>query len=381
MFLGTTDPRNLILQAFVPHIAVHTSTDARELVNEKGFKNGLWELLRPFGERIQGKVTVRDSTGSGKTWEDFAVRFIQFEDTFWSTRDTNPLKEADGEVLKENNSEGATDFLLDQRARNGRVISPIETLVDRHLAHAENLPGIIDTDDDLSFKEEPQSSDTPSPFYMLYLRRLISGIPLAPHETFSHPVACIIAISSRNKNPIETLRQLYDESSQGEKRLPVWVHNEYLRYYVLVHDVEKDDIAQSMALFDQMKLRFGLHCHLLSLRSNRCVASDDDSDEFPSCDWLSAPEELAMINASETSKIDEDSCTHIYASDTVALKAFIREMVTQSIVPSMERCVSTWNDQVASRRKGFSGRILSISKQWAGFGRSSRNSANGSGTI
>jgi len=57
-------------------------------------------------------------------------------------------------------------------------------------------------------------------------------------------------------------------------------------------------------------------------------------------------------------------------------------MVTQSIVPFMESRVTAWNDQVASRRRGISGRFISLSKRWTGFGSSPKSvSASGlSGT-
>ena len=365
------DPRNLILQAFVPHIAVHTSADTKELVKDKGFNGGLWELLRPFGEQIQGKVTVRDSIGSGKTWEDFAVRFVQLGDGL----EAPEVARRSGEGKVPNGNKQILPISA-QRARTGGDIGQVESLVDRHLTHAEEYPS-MDGEDYLTFKDaRTRNPDIPSPFYTLYLRRLLSGIPLAPHETFSHPVACIIAISSRSKNPIEALRKLYDESSNGEKRLPLWVNNEYLRYYVLVHDEEQDDISKSITLFEQMKRHFGLHCHLLRLRSSQCVSSDDDSVQLPRCEWVAAPEEIAEIHTRETQEDIEEPWPCIYESDTTAIKIFIREMVTQSVIPSMERCVSTWNDQVASRRRGISGRFMSLSKKWA-FGSSSRSSSNG----
>lgn len=365
------DPRNLILQAFVPHIAVHTSTDTKELVKDKGFEGGLWELLRPFGERVQGKVNVRDSIGAGKTWEDFAVRFVQLGDGL-ETPDVGRIS-GEGKVLAANGARPSA-----QRARTGGDIGQIENLVDRHLTHAEEYPS-MDGEDYLTFKDaQTRNPDISSPFYTLYLRRLLSGIPLAPHETFSHPVACIIAISSRSKNPIEALRKLYDESSNGGKRLPMWVNNEYLRYYVLVHDEEQDDITKSITLFEQMKRHFGLHCHLLRLRSSQCVSSDDDAIHLPRSEWVAATEEIAEIQTRETQEDFEESLPCIYESDTTAIKTFIREMVTQSVIPSMERCVSTWNDQVASRRRGISGRFMSLSKKWA-FGSSSRSSSNSNG--
>ena len=239
----------------------------------------------------------------------------------------------------------------------------------------------MDSEDYLNFKEsKPQNTEIPSPFYTLFLRRILSGLPLAPHETFAHPVACIIAISSRNSTPIEALRNLYEESSQGGRRLPIWVNNEYLRYYVLVHDEERDDISKSMALFDQMKRHFGLHCHLLRLRSSQCISSDDDSILLPRCEWVAASEELTEIQNREMQEDLEEHQPCIYESDTTAIKTFIREMVTQSVVPSMERNISTWNDQVASRRRGISGKFLNLSRKWTGFGGSSRSSSSNSGT-
>lgn len=372
------DPRNLILQAFVPHIAVHTSLDTRELVKDKGFKGGLWELLRPFGERVQGRVSVRDSIGAGRSFDDFAVRFVELNDGIEMPDVLPGRKSQEERALASNGSRSSSD--MSRRLRTGGDIEAIETLVDRHLVHAEEYPS-MSGEDYLNLREAGvRNLEIPSPFYTLYLRRLLSGIPLAPHETFAHPVACVIAISSRNPSPIETLRKLYDESSFGDKRLPLWVNTEYLRYYVLVHDEERDDIAKSMTLFEQMKRHFGLHCHLLRLRSSQCIASDDDSLPLPRCEWLTAAEELAEIQAREMEEDPEDSVHCIYESDTTAIRTFIREMVTQSIIPSMERSVATWNDQVASRRRGLTGRITNMTKKWSVFGSSSRASSNGSGS-
>jgi hypothetical protein len=372
------DPRNLLMQAFVPHIAVHTSDDTHQMIKDKGIEGGLWELLRPFGERVHGKVTIRDSVGAGKSYDDFAVRFVQLGDGL-EPPDVPDRKSQEGRVLAQN-GEKPDSRTSAQRSKTGGSIAQVETLVDRHLSFAEEYPSSKEEGDYLTYKDAHiRDHNTPSPFYTLYLRRLLSGIPLTPHETFAHPVACIIAISSRNSNPIEALRNLYQDSTVGAKRLPSWVNSEYLRYYVLVHDEEGDDITKSMTLFDQMKKHFGLHCHLLRLRSSDCVSTDDDCVQLPRCEWVSASEELADIQAREMEEDVEKSHPYIYESDITAIKTFIREMVTQSVVPSMERNVSTWNDQVASRRRGLGGRFMSLSKKWTGFGSGSRNSS-GSGS-
>lgn len=196
---------------------------------------------------------------------------------------------------------------------------------------------------------------------------------LVPYETFLHPVACMIAVSSRDASPIETLRQLYTLSG---KRIPAFVGAEYLRYYVLIHDDEHSDITKSTALFDLMKRHFGLHCHLLRLRSSQCVRSDDDSVVVPRCEWLPPEEDLEQsCNLIEYSDEDsDDGEKFIFDSDATSIRAFLREMLTQSIVPFMEHRIMTWNDQVASRRRGLSGRFTSLTKRWTAFG--SRSSSN-----
>jgi trafficking protein particle complex subunit 8 len=369
------DPRSLILQGYVPHIAIHTSADTDELARDKGFTQGLWQLLRPFGERIQGKVTIRDSNGASRICEDFAVRFVLLGDGL-ADRPINAQRSSNNQTGGSNGNSNPAEQLrskISRPSRTGGDIDEIENLLELHLSYAETIPG-HDVEDDTTSRSAFHATSL-SPFYRLYLRRLLSGIPLAPHETFSHPVACIIAISSRNLSPLEALRHLYDDSSRGEKRLPSWVYNEYLRYYVLVHDEERDDISKSITLFDQMKRHFGLHCHLLRLRSSQCVRTDDDSTRLPQSEWISASEELAEIEARDIEEYIEGTSPCIFESDATAIRTFIREMVTQSVVPYMERNVSTWNEQVASRRRGISGRITNIiTKKW-GFGGNSRSSS------
>jgi hypothetical protein len=376
---GPGDPLNLIMNAFVPHVSVYTSEDTDQLLKEKGFELGLWELLRPFGERIQGKVIIRDSNGSSRTYEDYSIHFSRFgEDIEHPEPTTSGLKTAT-QLGKTNGISEKADALGAGSSRRGGNLADVEAVVDRHLTYAEeaasgNFQSPIAAKHGLDI-------DTPSPYYALYLRRLLSGLPITPHETFAHPVACVIAISSRNSSPIETLRRLYNESSAGDKRLPNWVDSEYLRYYVLVHDEEKDDITRSMSLFDQMKRNLGLHCHLLRIRGTQSAATDDDSIPLPTSEWMSASEELANIRRHENHEDWEDRTRYIYESDATAIRTFVREMVTQSIIPTMERHMSVWNDSVASKRRGVAGRFLGLTRRWA-FGGNSKSSSpsQGSGT-
>lgn len=359
--------RDLILKAFAPHISVLASDDAEELVRHKGINGGLLELLRPFGESVQGKVTIRDSSGSSLSWDDYAVKFMGVRDGLESPRMGDRRSTDSSSSRKYGHQRLPSVEYKPARLRSGGDVAQIEDLVERHLTFADEHSGPVDY---ISHKEQAArtSAQSDSPFYILYLRRMLSGMPMVPSESMSQPVATVIAISSRSKSPIEELRNLFAASNTGEHRLPPWVLNEFLRYYILIHDEDYDDIQKSMALFDQMKRHFGLHCHLLRLRSTQCVASDDESLRLPRCQWISAAEELAEITHRASNEDDEDDTPYIFESDATAIRAFVREMVTQSVIPSMERASTTWNDQVASRRRGISGRFMSLSKRITTFG-------------
>jgi len=358
------DPLNLILRAFVPHVAIHASKDVEEIATKKGFKHGFWELLRPFGERIQGKVAIRDSNGVSKLAEDYSVRFTRFGE---GVEHPDPS----GAGLK---SPAAAGGAQESTAKDKKLLADVETVVDRHLSYAED--SFLTSLQHGAHTTHGLDIETTSPYYALFLRRLLSGLPIVPHEAFAHPVACVVAVSARSEDSISELRQIYTETSQGSSSLPMWVDGDYLRYYVLVHDEENDDIQKSMALFEQMKRHLGLHCHLLRLRSSQSAETDDDSIPLPRSDWMSAEEEIAEIKRSEDEEDFEDPTRYIFESDATAIRTFVREMVTQSIVPTMERHVSIWNDQVASRRRGFAGRFMNLSRKFnfGGGGRSSTGS-------
>lgn len=223
---GADDPRSLICRAFVPHVAVHVSDDTNALAREKGF-SCFQELLRPYGEDLQGRLTVRDSQGLSNSYDDFGVRFVALSEVA-----------AGGEHWESGMSHGANGTResiyknAEAKVYLGGNVEEVEELIklklDRHEAAGAGAGA----------EEEEEGGN----FYNQYLCRLLSALPVAPHETFSHPVACVIAISSRNSAPIETMRNLYTEGTQVP--VPGYVNPDYLRYYVLVHDEDRDDISK-----------------------------------------------------------------------------------------------------------------------------------------
>ena len=283
--------KDIIVRSFAPRVAVFASSDTEEFVGEKGFTDGLHSLLRPYGERLQGKVVIRDSMGGSRGWDDFSIRVMDSR-ALQDIRSDGVMASQDAEGLV-NGSQPVSEHF--RSSTNGGIETSIDKVLDFQLrstsATSESQEKVQSELKDTPFEPKPRIS----PLYPVYLRKLLSKKSIVPFETFSHPVTCLIAVSSRNPAPIEALRQLYSSTSHQSKKIPTWMGTEYLRYYVLVHDEENDDITRSTALFDLMKRHFGLHCHLLRLRRSQCVQTDDDSTKVPSCEWLPAEEEIEKM--------------------------------------------------------------------------------------
>lgn len=290
----SSELQHIIVRSFAPRVAVYASDDTEDFIRGKGFKDGLHGLIRPYGERLQGKVVIRDSIGGSKAWDDFGVRFVNSKQLrspgpYYSTfeaLDPSPQSQING-------SQQISEERSISHGSDSRVV--IDQVLDHFLKKENGDRGGLTTGYFDNGNRPYESKSNFSSFYPTYLRKLLSDATLVPYETFSHPVACVIAVSSRHPAPIEALRQLYASTSHGKNQTPVWVGTEFLRYYVLVHDEGNDDITKSTALFDLMKRHFGLHCHLLRLRSSQCVQTDDDSSKVPLCEWFSAEEQMERI--------------------------------------------------------------------------------------
>ncbi|KAL8812421.1 MAG: hypothetical protein Q9223_000336 [Gallowayella weberi] len=350
-------PRQTILASFVPRVACFASEDTDDIAKAKGFPGGFYSLLRPFAEHVQGKVVIRDSVGASKAWDNFGIRIFQYHERFRKDASSVGQLHVDqnGEFEEEktpvDGTEGSLDAMLHQTLRSVRDI--------QH-AHV-NL--------NITNRLKARDHGSPASGYVYYLRKLLSEAVQVPYETFSHPVACIIAVSSRSAAPLETIRQLYSASGRGNNAIPPWVGVDYLRYYVLVHDEDRDDIIKSTALFDLMKRHFGLHCFLLRIRGLHCGGPDSGTVQSPECQGVAVAEQLAEAEVNEAVyPCASTSEGFLFESDSLAIKSLIREMVTQSIVPFMESRVVTWNEQVASKRRGIGGRFMSLSKRLTGFG-------------
>jgi trafficking protein particle complex subunit 8 len=205
--------QTIISQAFSPTVAVISSRECDDLVRGKGC-TGFLDLLRPYGDCVQGRVNVRDSQAMSIPVEDFSVKFVDFN-SYTQTGINGVTWEKGPYAPKSTGS---------RTAFPGGDLSALERLLKTMVQTANASDG-------------PEYAE-----YSHFLRKLLSSMPVSAHETFSHPVACILAVSSHNTEPIDALLGLYNTTNNAP--IPKFIDVGFLRYYVLVHDNDHDEIEQ-----------------------------------------------------------------------------------------------------------------------------------------
>lgn len=324
-----------ISQAFGPTVAVVATRECDDLVRAKGVAGGLLELVRPFGDCVKGKVNIRDSQALTLPVDDFTVKFADFNAY------AQPVIGVNGRDGAEYQDRYAPKKMSVNYIPGGDLAA-LERLMEHRVERMREAER-KDTEDRETGKLASGIGE-----YAFFLRRTLSAIPLSAHETFAHPVACILAVSSRHPEPIDALLGLYNTTNNAP--IPRYIDSGFLRYYVLVHDDDKDDLEKSSCLesmadgrsnviLEKMKRSLGLHCTILRLSTGAVK----DGIPLHKSLWISAGEELVSL-------ANPVALPTITNADKEALQKLVRDMVTQSLVPHMERCITMWNDQVIPLR-------------------------------
>lgn len=338
--------KQLISQSFCPMIAVTASSDTEELCENLGVSTFL-DLIKPFGDKISGRVTIRDSQSLSVSFDDFAVRFSKPPSETSAQIDVPEISLPSSPVLLKSPNHNKFSPSMSTE-NNGNSLSSAapnsnkgsNNIIPHQLFNIQTVEDMLSHELEKGQEEGKDMATTKDQMYINFIKGLLIDPPVVPYETFSHPVAGLIAISSKNQEPIETLSNLYKQSH--DPSIADYINKDYLRYYVLIHDDQNDDLSKSVALFEKMKRNFGLHCHMI--RINRSREGED-------------------VNLAEI-KTATGNTVSLNEEDINALSLFTRELITQSVIPFMERSIATWNDQVASSRRGLTGRFFSASKKY-----------------
>ncbi|CAJ0823061.1 10537_t:CDS:10 [Entrophospora sp. SA101] len=322
-------PRDFVIRFLSPKIAVISSKDADQVCQANNIPD-FYSLLKPFGDRIEGRVTARDSQGLSNTLENFTIRFAHLLSLEQPNVDT--LSQAIAEKIK--------SFATD----NNNTLN-------------KELP-IITSKSDVTEDFLELNQDDITPWYAEYRRQYFTFTGASEHETFDHPVACIIAVSSSNPDPVKTANELFNNDNPAPIYEKGFMDPNLLKCYVLLHDNYKVSFEHSQMQFDTMRRSFKTHCYQIKL--NPILQAIPSDDPFPEIGDFPPPQ----IPYGQQ---------YLSGEDIIGIQSFVRELVKASIIPHMERNIQTLNEQVASSRRGITGRLFSASKRYFGTGSKSAN--------
>lgn len=199
----------------------------------------------------------------------------------------------------------------------------------------------------------PETSHTRMPWWD-DLKKCVEGdwIP-SRSEGWNHPVAVIYAVSTMAPNPLQAVSLLYSRPLD----LPPWVESSILRYILIIHPKNSPlNNDECTALYNAVKKQYGLHVHVLNL------VLEPGPKPIP---IISLPPQLPLPESvRQPYTVPDTSELFMSDSDAQATGKFVREFLTQSLIPWMEKNVMEWNE--AFNSKGLPSRLFTSTRRLFG---------------
>ncbi|WBW72358.1 TRAPP III complex subunit Trs85a [Schizosaccharomyces osmophilus] len=398
--------RQLIEHAFCPVVFTLCSEDTESFIKGKGFAN-FASFIRPFGDCVEHGNCSKHSASAKhinfqneRNLEDTgSVRFLPM-----SAVRTPQQFHRDRAWNKENELESEQE--LSYEFAPGGDMECVRELLERYIQKWS-----AEADDQVA----PDSFLDPM---LQYLKLLMSGNPVAQHETFSHPVGCLIVLSSHNPNPLATIMRLYKEVNSAD--FPRFISREVLHYYLFIHDEDEHDLETSLQVFGNIQRSIGANSKFIRLRSRYIDLAyiqnahspsnlDNYKDELGGEDDYFNPSSLlsstSLVNGfsnptlfsldSELAKVPEPIWKSplevlkeggenkkgvlkpvMPLEEMQEMKSLVTTILFEGIRPFMQRCVNSWEENTAAHYGGFTGKLLFASKKYIGKNHSSSAQRN-----
>lgn len=348
-------------KALCPRILVVGSPGIEQTCEANNFDN-FDQLLEPFGQDVPVQMTIQDGQGAPYFLDKLNIRFL-------------------------------SDFVIDdseQRTSNQLSAAEIDELVRRSIeankgSATDKEPSFANdtyVDKDALAQEEIHRW---SPWYTSFRQQWINGMKVSEHESFMHPVACMLVASGSETDPIGTLQSLQKHPAVQQVQSQSFAGSNVLLYYVLVHDERDESIRQTVDLkFDQVRRALGQNAALLKINSNTSLLEADDGDERAKISAIWTGHKAAQ---SPLTLVQEHKCQSAYGAmitmrDVASIREALKQMMVRSVVPHMQYRIRVLSDQTANQRRGITGRLFSAGRRYFGAAtKASSTQTNPSGDV
>ncbi|XP_047960820.1 trafficking protein particle complex subunit 8-like [Salvia hispanica] len=184
-------------------------------------------------------------------------------------------------------------------------------------------------------------------WFQNFNKELIDAAAFSEHEAFDHPVACLVAVSTKDKDPIGKFVDLFNTTQLPHLLNDGSMDPKILKYYLLVHDNQEGMQEKATGILAEMRSTFGASdCRLLCINS-----SVDGTEEHQQNSWAS--------HENSASNEKQFGC-FLNKDDIEELRNTMHDFSSKHIIPLMELKIRVLNQQVSATRKGFRNQIKNL---------------------
>ncbi|KAJ2856744.1 hypothetical protein J3B02_001424 [Coemansia erecta] len=263
-----------------------------------------------------------------------------------------------------------SNFVIEkqQQLSNSEVDELVKSCVNASVTTDNADPGFVKDSSGVD-KEAVANEDIGawSPWYTLFRQQWVNSMRASEHESFMHPVACLLAVSGSDTDPVATLRALASDPIVRRAQTQSFAGANMMLFYMVVHDERRATDAHNVDYrFDQVRKAFGQNCLLLRINSNTDLLGATDSSERAKISgiWSSSLASLQPLakNAAEKASYGD----MLTMRDVAALRDAVKQMMVRSVIPHMQYVVRLLSDQTANQRRGITGRLFSAGRRYFG---------------
>ncbi|KAL6894210.1 hypothetical protein ACP4OV_008308 [Aristida adscensionis] len=286
----------LLLEEITPVVMVLTTPLAEAACRKSGLS--VVDMLAPFSLFKKIDVPVRTASEVPYRLQMFKIRMVYASDV--RKQDYEVADERIKPVVSEENEKALPDLLADPPQLEDVLNKP----------EAELCPMWIKK----------------------FNRELMQTLSFSEHETFDHPVACLLVVSSMDKEPISKFVDLFKTNQLPSLLNEGIMDPQILKHYLVLHDQQEGPQEIAVNVLAEMRSNLGLNdCKLL------CINSSTEADGSNADDsWL--PYKALGFNNSE-------GACFLNTDDLNEIKDFMQDFASNHIIPYMEQKIRVLNQQ------------------------------------
>ncbi|WOK92067.1 trafficking protein particle complex subunit 8 isoform X1 [Canna indica] len=215
-----------------------------------------------------------------------------------------------------------------------------------HDASHKSLTNLSSDPPELEDLLKDSGSDLCPTWIQTFNKELIQTLCFSEHETFDHPVACLLVVSSKDERTINKFIDLLNTDQLPSLLNDGVMDPKILKHYLLLHDNQDGSPEKVTSILAEMRNTFGSNCKLL------CINSAEHAD--------GASKDISwMPYGSHTLPRDDIAC-FLSSDDINSVRDFMQDFSCNYIIPHMEQKIRILNQQVAATRKGFRNQIKNL---------------------